>query len=79
MLAGQQGKGKPTHIGKRSQPSTTRSSNVFVVFDANEEEDAAAQEAAADSSFELITTELEGIDKNDTGIVDDTLAHEVFP
>ena len=33
----------------------------------------------ADTSFELVTTELGGADKNDTGTMDATLADEVFP
>ena len=68
------GEGKPTHVGKRSQPSTTRSSNVFVVFDSHEDE-----VSQADSSFELVITEINEADKNDAGTMDTTLADEVFP
>ena len=68
------GKGKPTHSGKRSQSSTTRSSNVFVVFDSHDDE-----VSQADSSFELVTNEINQAAENDTGTMDTTLADEVFP
>ena len=68
------GKGKPTHTGERSHSATTRSSNVFVVFDSHDDE-----VSQADSSFELVTNEINQAAENDTGTMDTTLADEVFP